>query len=185
VSELTQILHSAENNPQAAEALLPLVYEELRRLAQAKMQREQPSQTLQATALVHEAWLRLAGPENQRWQDRRHFFAVAAETMRRILIDRARRRMTREKAGFAEPVTDWESKLVLVEPAAEMLAVHDALDRLGTEEPSAADLVKLRYFVGMTMDEASEALGLSLRQTERLWAFARAWLRAEIDGQKK
>ena len=186
MSDVTHILNVIQGGDEkAAEELLPLVYEELRRLAAHKLAREAPGQTLQPTALVHEAWLRLAGAENRFWNDRRHFFAVAAETMRRILIDRARRRITREKAGFAEPEVDWESKLVLPEPADEMLAVHDALDRLGAEEPSAAELVKLRYCVGLTMAEAAEALGLSLRQAERVWAFARAWLRAEMGGPKK
>jgi RNA polymerase sigma factor (TIGR02999 family) len=181
MSGLTRVLQSAsDGDPQAAGELLPLVYAELRQLAAAKMAREQPGQTLQPTALVHEAWLRLAGAENQRWESRRHFFAIAAETMRRILIDRARRRMTREKAGFAKPETDWESKLVQSAPTDEMLAVHDALDRLAAEEPRAAELVKLRYFTGMTIDEAAAAAGLPLRNAERLWAFARAWLRAEL-----
>ena len=185
MSELTRILQSIDTgHPEAADTLLPLVYEELRRLAQAKMAREQPGQTLQPTALVHEAWLRMEGGEKQTWQNRQHFFAIAAETMRRILIDRARRRLTREKAGFIEPEADWESKLVQSAPTDEMLAVHDALDRLAAEEPTAAELVKLRYFVGMTMEEATEALGLPLRSAERLWAFARAWLRSELDHQK-
>jgi RNA polymerase sigma factor (TIGR02999 family) len=162
--------------------LLPLVYAELRQLAAAKLARERPGQTLQPTALVHEAWLRLTADQDQRWENRRHFFAVAAETMRRILIDRARRRRTREEAGFVEPETDWESRLVSAAPPGELLAVHEALEGLGAQEPLAAELVKLRYFMGLTMDEASEVLGLALRKTERLWAFARAWLRIELGG---
>lgn len=186
MSSLTLILQSvAEGNPQAADELLPLIYAELRQLAAAKLAREQPGQTLQPTALVHEAWLRLAAGEKQTWQNRQHFFAVAAESMRRILIDRARRRMTREKAGFAEPETDWESKLVQSAPTDEMLAIHEALDRLAAVEPLAAQLVKLRYFVGMTMDEAAEVLGMPVRSAERTWTYARAWLRAELGEQKK
>ncbi|MCD6052512.1 MAG: polymerase subunit sigma [Verrucomicrobia bacterium] len=185
MSSLTLILQSvAEGNPQAADELLPLIYAELRQLAAAKLARERPGQTLQPTALVHEAWLRLAEGEKQTWQNRQHFFAVAAESMRRILIDRARRRMTREKAGFAEPETDWESKLVQSAPTDEMLAIHEALDRLAVVEPLAAQLVKLRYFVGMTMDEAAEALGIPVRSTERMWVYAKAWLRAELGEQK-
>jgi RNA polymerase sigma factor (TIGR02999 family) len=186
LSSLTLILQSvADGNPQAADELLPLIYAELRQLAAAKLARERPGQTLQPTALVHEAWLRLAEGEKQTWQNRQHFFAVAAESMRRILIDRARRRMTREKAGFAEPETDWESKLVQGAPTDEMLAIHEALDRLAAVEPVASQLVKLRYFVGMTMDEAAEALGMPVRSAERTWTYARAWLRAEIGDRKE
>lgn len=175
---------AAEANSKAAEELLPLVYAELRQLAAAKLARERPGQTLQPTALVHEAWLRLTADANQRWENRRHFFAVAAETMRRILIDRARRRRTREQAGFAEPDAEWESRLISDAPADELLAVHEALEGLAAEEPLAAELVKLRYFVGLTMEDASEVLGLALRKTERLWAFARAWLRAELGAKE-
>ena len=186
MNNLTLILQSAaEGNSKAAEELLPLVYGELRRLAAAKMARERPGQTLQPTALVHEAWLRLTADQNQRWENRRHFFAVAAETMRRILIDRARRRRTREQAGFDQPDTDWEFRLASAAPTDELLAVHEALEGLAVQEPLAAELVKLRYFVGLTMEEASGVLGLALRKTERLWAFARAWLRAELGGGTK
>ena len=185
-TRLSNLLQSAaEGNSKAAEELLPLVYAELRQLAAAKMARERPGQTLQPTALVHEVWLRLTADQDQRWEHRRHFFAVAAETMRRILIDRARRRRTREQAGFAEPDTDWESRLASAAPTDELLAVHEALEGLAVQEPLAAELVKLRYFVGLTMEEASEVLGLALRKTERLWAFARAWLRAELGGETK
>lgn len=186
LSELTRILQSAaDGNAKAAGELLPLVYAELQQLAAAKMARERPGQTLQPTALVHEAWLRLTAGEGQRWENRRHFFAVAAETMRRILIDRARRRRTREQAGFGEPDPDWESRLVAVAPTDELLAVHEALEGLAAQEPLAAELVKLRFFVGLTMEEAAEVLGLALRKTERLWAFARAWLRTELGGGTK
>jgi len=165
--------------------LLPLVYAELRQLAAARLARERPGQTLQPTALVHEVWLRLTANQDQRWENRRHFFAIAAETMRRILIDRARRRRTRERGGFAEPDPDWESRLVSAAPSDELLAVHEALEGLALQEPLAAEVVKLRYFVGLTMEEAAEVLGLALRKTERLWAFARAWLRAQLGGETK
>jgi RNA polymerase sigma factor (TIGR02999 family) len=186
LSDVTRVLQSAAGGDSpAAEELLSLVYTELRHLAAAKLAREQPGQTLQPTALVHEAWLRLAGTGQPRWKNRQHFFALAAETMRRILIDRARRRITREKAGYAEPETDWESKIIQSAPTEEMLAVHEALDRLATEEASAAELVKLRYFGGLTMEEAADTMGLSLRGAERLWAYARAWLRAELGDRIK
>ncbi len=181
MSDLTRVLQSAsDGNLNAAEEFLPLIYEELRHLAAAKMAREQLGQTLQPTALVHEAWMRLSAGNPVHIHDRGHFMALAAETMRRILIDRARRRLTREKAGFVEAETDWESKLVQQAPSEELLAVHDALDRLQSQEPLAAELVKLRYFMGMGMDEAAQSMGLPLRRVERLWAFARAWLRAEL-----
>jgi len=184
VSEVTRILDSLEQgNAGAADELLPLVYDELRKLAAHKMANEMPGQTLQPTALVHEAWLRLVGQdEAARFQNRAHFFGAAAEAMRRILIERARRRKVLEKGGFVTPEECTESKLVVTAPADELLAVHAALDSLAAEDTVAADLVKLRYFVGMTMPEAAEALGMPLRSAERLWTFARAWLRHEIRG---
>ena len=186
MTSVTQLLYAMDSgDPHAAHDLLPIVYEELRKLASSKIAREQPGQTLQATALVHEAWLRISDEGDQRWENRRHFFAVAAETMRRILIDRSRRRQTRQKAGFIEQDLDWESRLVTTVPTDEILAVHEALESLAEEEPLAAELVKLRYFVGLTMEESSQVLGVALRKAERLWAFARAWLRAEIDRKKK
>jgi RNA polymerase sigma factor (TIGR02999 family) len=167
-------------DPKPAADLLPLIYEELRRLAAARMSRERPGQTLQATALVHEAWLRLAGGESHRFANRAHFFAAAAEAMRRILIDRARRRRVLEKCGYAERQDLEEADLAAPAPDEELLAVNDALDQLAAEDPTAADLVKLRYFAGMTNPEAAEALGLSPRSAERLWTFARAWLRRAL-----
>ena len=182
MSEVTQILARVEQGDgKAAEELLPLVYGELRKLAAAKMAQERPGQTLQATALVHEAWLRLVGKDGQpQFQNRAHFFAAAAEAMRRILIERARRRKVLEKGGFRTPEECTESKLVLLAPSDELLAVHEALDSLAAEDADAATLVKLRYFVGMSMPEAAEALGIPLRSAERLWSFARAWLRDEM-----
>jgi RNA polymerase sigma factor (TIGR02999 family) len=178
MSEFTRILGSIEEgNLQAASQLLPLVYDELRRLAQAKMSREQPGQTLQPTALVHEAWLRLAGDGNQLWQSRRHFFAAAAEAMRRILIERARRRQVLAKGGYAVREEEMDSCLLVTAPDDELLSIHEALDQLAVTDAEAATLVKLRYFSGLSMPEAAEAMGLPLRSVERLWTFARAWLR--------
>jgi len=182
MSEVTRILNAVQQgDPRAAEELIPLVYEELRNLAAHKMANEAPGQTLQPTALVHEAWLRLVGKDGPaRFQNRAHFFGAAAEAMRRILIERARRKKVLEKGGFVTPEECTESKLVVTAPADELLAVHAALDSLAAQDPAAADLVKLRYFVGMSMPEAAEALGMPLRSAERLWTFARAWLRDEI-----
>ena len=178
VSAVTPILDRAQQgDSKAAAELLPLLYNELRNLAAAKMAREAPPQTLQPTALVHEAWLRLVGNKSSEFVNRAHFFAAAAEAMRRILIERARRRAVLEKGGFAEKEDLSESKIVCTAPTDELLAVHEALDQLAAEDAAAADLVKLRYFVGMTMTEAADAMGLPLRSAERLWTFARAWLR--------
>jgi RNA polymerase sigma factor (TIGR02999 family) len=183
LSEVTHILQSIEDgNSQAAVDLLPLVYDELRRLAQAKMSRELPGQTLQPTALVHEAWLRLAGDEHQRWQNRRHFFAAAAEAMRRILIERARRRQALAKGGYAVREPELDSCFLVTTPDDELLALNEALDQLAATDADAATLVKLRYFTGLTMPEAAEGMGLPLRSVERLWTFARAFLRHALQG---
>ena len=181
ISDLTTILGAIERGePSAAEHLLPLVYDELRRLAAAKMAREDPNQTLQPTALVHEVWLKLAGSESQRWNDRGHFFAAAAEAMRRILIDIARRKaaLKRGRNQAAEELN--ESEIELRAPTEEILAVHAALDRLAAEDLLAAKVVKLRYFVGLNIPEIAEVLGLSPRSADRHWAFARAWLQRTI-----
>ena len=181
MSDVTRILDRVQQgDPKAAEELLPLVYEELRKLAAVRMTNEQPGQTLQPTALVHEAWLRLGGDQQPRWQNRSHFFGAAAEAMRRILIDRARRRQVRASSGLAAPEELHESRIELRVPEAELLALHEVLDQLAKVDADAARLVKLRYFVGMSMSEAVEALGISLRQGERLWTFAKAWLRDAI-----
>jgi RNA polymerase sigma factor (TIGR02999 family) len=183
VSDVTRLLGAIDQgDPKAAQELLPLVYEELRRLAAHKMARESPGQTLQATALVHEAWLRLGADARANWKNRTHFFGAAAEAMRRILVERARRRRVLEKGGFGEKTELDESNIVLAAPDEELLAVHEELDRLAAEDSAAAGLVKLRYFVGMTMPEAAEAMGLPLRSAERLWTFARAWLRQALGG---
>ena len=183
-SDITHILESAQQgDPKAAEELLPIIYEELRKLASAKMAQERPGQTLQPTALVHEAWLRLVGKDQPvSFQNRAHFFGAAAEAMRRILIERARRKQVLAKGGFAFPEECTESKLVLAAPEDELLAVHEALDQLAAADAPAAELVKLRYFVGLSMPEAADAMGLPLRSAERLWTFARAWLRKEVRG---
>jgi len=181
MSDVTQILERVQQgDPKAAAELLPLVYEELRKLASAKMAHELPGQTLQATALVHEAWLRLVGNSEARFQNRAHFFGAAAEAMRRILIDLARKRQVRASSGLAAPEELNESRIELRVPEAELLALHEVLDQLAKVDADAARLVKLRYFVGMSMSEAVEALGISLRQGERLWTFAKAWLRDAI-----
>jgi RNA polymerase sigma factor (TIGR02999 family) len=176
--QVTQILDAVSTGDgQVAEKLLLLLYSELRQLAAAKMAREAPGQTLQPTALVHEAWLRLVEGQAQRWQNRAHFFAAAAEAMRRILVERARRRKVLARGGFAYQTELTESAVLAAAPDDELLAVHQALDQLAIEDPQAAELVKLRYFVGMSMPETAQALDLPLRSAERIWTFARAWLR--------
>ena len=181
MNEVTQILDAIEHgHPEAAEQLLPLVYQELRKLAAHKMSGESGGHTLQATALVHEAWIRLVGGSTQRFQNREHFFAAAAEAMRRILVDHARRKKSLKRGSGVALEEFNESAIVLSAPPDELLAVHEALDQLAVEDPAAAQLVKLRYFVGMTMEQAASALGMAPRSTERLWTYARAWLKREI-----
>jgi RNA polymerase sigma factor (TIGR02999 family) len=185
VSDVTRILQSIDQgDPRAAEELLPLVYEELRKLAAARMARESPGQTLQATALVHEAWLKLAGSDRQQWHGRAHFFGAAAEAMRRILIDKARRKGSQKRGGDQPPEELHESRIELQAPSAEILAVNDALDALATEDRMAAEVVKLRYFVGMTVPEIADALGMAPRTADRHWSFARAWLKRAIAAER-
>lgn len=183
MSDVTGMLDGVvRSDPKAAEELLPLVYAELRRLAAQKMANEAPGQTLQPTALVHEAWLKLAG-SRQQWQGRSHFLAAAAEAMRRILIDRARRKAA-WKRGEARPLQELhETRLEVRAPDEEILAVHEALEALGQCEPVAAQVVKLRYFVGLTIPEIAEALEMSPRTADRHWAFTRAWLKRAIRGE--
>jgi RNA polymerase sigma factor (TIGR02999 family) len=183
VHEVTRILNAMEQgDATVADELLPLVYHELRRLAAHKMAGEASGHTLQPTALVHEAWLRLAGSNQQGWQNRAHFFGAAAEAMRRILVDHARRKQSAKRGGGLEHQDFNESALVLTAPPDELLAVHEALDKLAAEDASAAELVKLRYFVGMTMEESAAALGMAKRTAENLWTYARVWLHREIRG---
>ncbi len=182
MSDFTRILDAAnQGDPRAAEELLPLVYEELRRLAAAKMARERPGQTLQPTALVHEAWLRLVGQETPgQFSSRAHFFGAAAEAMRRILIENARRKRAVRHGGDQQR-TDLEGlDLAAPPPAEELLALDEALARLTAQDQPKAELVKLRYFVGLTLEESAEILGISLATAKRQWTFARAWLHAEI-----
>jgi RNA polymerase sigma factor (TIGR02999 family) len=184
VHEVTLILNRAgKGDPQAAEDLLPLVYDELRRLAASKLAREPAGQTLQATALVHEAWLRLGGDGQPRWENRAHFFAAAAEAMRRILIDGARRRRAGRHGGGLTRVDVDTPGLGLEDGAAgdrEMLAVHETLDRLAAHDARKAELVKLRYFAGLTLEEAAAILKIAVPTAKRDWAYARAWLFREI-----
>jgi len=182
VSDVTRILEAAEQgDPTAADQLLPLVYKELRRLAARKMANEAAGQTLQPTALVHEAWLRLVGNENQKWDGRAHFFAAAAEAMRRILIDRARRKRAARHGGDQQRVDIQEVDLASPGSDDQLLALSDALDKLAVEHKAEAELVKLRYFVGMTIEEAAEVLGISPRTAKYYWTHARAWLFRQIE----
>jgi RNA polymerase sigma factor (TIGR02999 family) len=185
VSELTRILEAAQRGePSAASELLPLVYDELRRMAAQKMAREAPGHTLQPTALVHEAWLRLAGPEQQaQFQNRAHFFGAAAEAMRRILVDRARQKQALKRGGNLERVDIDAIELPSPMPDDELLALDEALNRLATVDARAAGMVKLCFFVGLTHAEAARELGISLGTAERVWGFARAWLLREMQKQ--
>jgi len=184
VSELTLILQQMEHgDPEAADRLLPLVYDELRQMAAAKMAREPAGQTLQPTALVHEAWLRLGGDQQPTWKNRAHFFGAAAEAMRRILIDRARHRRALRHGGGQEPVDLGDVELVAAADDDQLLAVHEALDKLAAQDPPKAELVKLRYFAGLTIDEAALTLGISVATAKRWWTFARAWLFEEIHAE--
>jgi RNA polymerase sigma factor (TIGR02999 family) len=182
MNEVTRILERLETgDAQAAEELLPLVYQQLRRLAMSKMAQEAPGHTLQPTELVHEAWLRLGAGVQPRWQNRVHFFAAAAESMRRILVDRARRRAAMKRGGCLERVDLDEAELPIA--AAEddkLLAVNEALEKFAALAPRKAELVKMRYFMGMTFEEAAEVLGISAATAKAWWAYARAWLHVEI-----
>ena len=181
MSDVTRILHAIEQGDRvAADELLPLVYEELRKLAAHKMASEAPGQTLQPTALVHEAWLKLVGDDKQKWDGRTHFFAAAAEAMRRILIDNARRKRAARHGGGQARVDIEDVELAATAKDDELLAVHDALEKLAAEDKSMAELVKLRFFVGLTNKEAAEILAVSEPTVERWWSFARAWLYREI-----
>jgi RNA polymerase sigma factor (TIGR02999 family) len=185
MSDVTRILSQIEQgDPQAAEVLLPLVYEELRKLAAVKLAGEQPGQTLQATALVHEAYVRLVGMENEvKWQGRGHFFAAAAEAMRRILVERYRHKQAARHGGNRQQVPLDEAELAVPALDYDLLAVDEALDRLAAADPAVAELVKLRYFVGMTIEEAAKVLGVSSRTANDYWTYAKAWLLRAIEGR--
>jgi RNA polymerase sigma factor (TIGR02999 family) len=189
MSEVTRILSAIDQgDPHAAEQLLPLVYDELRRLAAQKIARETPGQSLQATALVHEAYLRLVGngdgsaPRESYWNSRGHFFAAAAEAMRRILVERARHKKSLKAGG------DWQRQDLadieahVPEPSVDLLALNDALSKLEDHDRRKAELVKLRFFAGMTIEEAAQALGISTSTADNDWAYARCWLRVEMEG---
>ena len=182
MSEVTHILSAIEQgDPSAAEQLLPLVYDELRKLAASRLANEKPGQTLEATALVHEAYLRLVDAGTaQQWNSRGHFFAAAAEAMRRILVDQARRKLSLRRGGNLQrqPIEDQE--IQAPEPAVDLLAVHEALERFQGVDATAAELVKLRYFAGLTIPQAAEALGISTSTADRTWAYARAWLHTAL-----
>jgi RNA polymerase sigma factor (TIGR02999 family) len=182
MSEVTHLLNAlGRGDPEAAGRLLPLVYDELRRLAAAQVAREKPGQTLDATALVHEAYLRLVGPDPGRgWDGRGHFFAAAAEAMRRILVENARRKRRVKHGGGRRRIDLDEASAVAPSPADDLLALDEALTRLAARDPVRAELVKLRFFARLTMSEAAEALGVSLATAERYWTFARTWLYAEL-----
>ena len=184
MAEVTQILNAIrEGQPQAAEELLPLVYDELRRLAAVRIAHERPGQTLQATALVHEAYLRLVGDEPQtQWEHRGHFFAVAAEAMRRILVENARRKRRLRHGGEYQRVELAEADVVITGPADDVLALDEALQQFEHDQPRKAALVKLRYFAGLSEDDAAAALGISRATASRWWAFARAWLYERMRG---
>jgi len=185
VSDATRILDAIQKgDPNAAGELLPLVYEELRKLAAHKMANEVTGHTLQPTALVHEAWLRIVGAESQCWENRSHFFAAAAEAMRRILVECARRKKRLKRGGELDRVDLDEVDLPLPMPDDELLALDEALERLVAFNPRAAELVKLCFFVGLTQEQAARELGVSVSTAERLWAFARAWLFQEMQGER-
>jgi RNA polymerase sigma factor (TIGR02999 family) len=181
MSEVTQILEAIQQgDPNAADELLPLVYQELRKLAAHRMARERPGHTLQPTALVHEAWLRLVGDEASKFENRAHFFAAAAEAMRRILVESARRKKRLKHGGQLERVDVDQVELPLPMLGDELLALDEALDRLASVDTRAAEVVKLCFFVGLTQEQAAQELGVSVATAERLWAFARAWLFREM-----
>ena len=182
VSELTVILQRLKpGDPHAAHELLPLVYEELRKLAAQKMAHESPGQTLEATALVHEAWLRLGGDDQVAWDNRGHFFAAAAEAMRRILIDNARRKQSLRHGGGAQRVNLDALQLAANMPDEQLLALDEALEQLAAHDQRKAELVKLRFFAGLTNEQAARALGVSEPTAKRDWAYARAWLFRQLN----
>jgi RNA polymerase sigma factor (TIGR02999 family) len=181
LNDITQVLHAVEQgDPQAAEELLPLVYEQLRKLAAVRMANEAAGHTLQPTALVHEAWLRLVGDEAGKFQNRAHFFGAAAEAMRRILVESARRKKALKHGGQLERLDVDSLDLAMPMPDDELLMLDEAMDRLATVDSRAAEVVKLCFFVGLTQEQAAKELGISRATAERVWSFARAWLFREL-----
>ena len=186
VSDVTRILNAIEHGDvQAANELLTLLYDELRRVAAYKMAHEAPGHTLQPTALVHEAWLQLGGQDQPTWQNRSHFFGAAAEAMRRILVDRARAKRALKRGGNLERVALDAVELPSLMPDDELLALDEALDQLATVDTRAAEMVKLCFFVGLTQAEAARELGVSVSTAERVWGFARAWLLREVKKKRE
>jgi len=184
--EVTVILNAVQSgDTKAAEELLPLLYRELRQIAGHKMAGESAGHTLQPTALVHEAWLRLVGGDQKAWPSRAYFFAAAAEAMRRILIDRARRKQAARHGGGQPRLDIGEVEIALPVEAGELLVVNDALEKLAAQDAQKAELVKLRYFVGLTIDEAAEVLGISVPTANRWWNYSRAWLYETIERERK
>lgn len=182
MSDVTRLLEAIDNGDRhAAAELLPLVYDELRTMAAQRLANEKPGQTLQSTALVHEAYLRLVG--TQQYNSRGHFFAAAAEAMRRILVEAARRRQAAKRGGAGQREELDALQLTAPEPDEALLALHDALDHFSVEHAEKAELVKLRYFAGLTADEAAQALGISASTGDRYWAYARAWLKRAVEAQ--
>lgn len=187
MSDVTQILNAIDRgDPHAAHELLPLVYDELRKLAAQKLAQEKPGQTLQATALVHEAYIRLVDVNiAQHWNSRGHFFAAAAEAMRRILVEEARRKRSRKRGGDHQRVNLEEAVCYTPESADEVLSLDEALDKLAEEDPVKAQLVKLRYFAGLPVQEVADVLGISRATADRYWAYAKVWLYCQITGEEK
>jgi RNA polymerase sigma factor (TIGR02999 family) len=186
MSDVTQVLQSIEKGDSAAaDQLLPLVYEELRKLAACKMANELPGQTLQPTALVHEAWLRLGASEGPLWRGRAHFFGAAAEAMRRILIENARRKKARRHGGGQERLDIQDVEVAAPTEDEQLLEIDEALSLLSVLDQKKAELVKLRYFIGMTIEESAQTLGISEATAKRWWEYARAWLHAEVRGLGK
>ena len=182
MTDVTRILNAIEEgNTQAADELLPLIYEELRVLASQKLSREKPGQTLQATALVHEAYIKLVGSENHNWDNSGHFFAAAAEAMRRILIDNARRKLSQKCGGKHQRIDFQNANLFTESHSEDLIALDEALTKLSAEDPERADIVKLCYFGGLSIEQAAEILKISRATAYRYWSYARAWLYDEIN----
>ena len=181
MADVTRILNAIElGDPQAAEELLPLIYDELRLLAAQKLSHESPGQTLQATALVHEAYIRLVEVKEQNWNSRNHFFMAAAEAMRRILVENARRKKRLKRGGKQDRLTLDEASIITEKQDIDLLALDEALAKLEEEDPEKASIVKLRYFVGMTTSQSAEILKISLPTANRHWSYAKSWLFREI-----